>query len=71
MTCYVNYLLRLKIAFICSQASLPNSAIETKNKTSPDIIRNVVTAATSPFDISTNGSKAITPHTAKDKTKHI
>jgi len=71
VTCYVNYLLRLNIAFICSQASLPKRAIETKNKTSPEIIRNVVAAATSPFEISINGSKAITPQTANDNTKHI
>ncbi len=63
------YLLRLKIPFILSQASLPNNAIEIRNRTSPEIIRKVVAAAISPLEISINGSAAITPQATNDKTK--
>lgn len=63
--------LRLKIPFILAQTSLPNSAMETRNKTSPEIIKKVVAAATSPLEISINGSVAITPQTKNDSTKQI
>jgi len=61
----------LKIPFIFSQASLPNRASEIRNNTSPEINKNVVAAATSPFEIPINGNVAIIPHVTNDKTRQI
>lgn len=65
------YFLRLKIPFILFQTSLPSRAREIRNKTSPEIIKIVVAAATSPLEISIKGNAAIIPHVTNDKIKQI
>jgi hypothetical protein len=67
--CYVNYSLSLNIPLIRFHTSLPNKVIEAKKNASPEIIKKAVAPANRPLDISKNGSRAITPQTANDKTK--